>query len=83
MPVFSVPLIETDLLDLWRAAQAPGYKPSREAIAAAHENRLDPVLKDIMANGEAEAADLAEAQNPGYVAIRDGIKTEYRWTFRQ
>jgi hypothetical protein len=63
MPIYSVPLIETD--------------------PASRDPRYDPVMKIITANSEAEAADLAEVQNPGYTALRDEIEIKYHWTFRQ
>jgi hypothetical protein len=61
----------------------PVYAVPMIEIATVRDPRLDPVMKAITANSEAEAADLAEAQTPGFKAIRDGIKMTYRWTFRQ
>ena len=57
--------------------------PMIETATTARDPRYDPVVKTVTANSEAEAADLAEAQTPGFTAVREDIKIKYPWTFRQ
>lgn len=60
----------------------PIYAVPMIEAAENRDVRFDPIVKTITANSESEAADLAEAQTPGFTAIRDGITTKYRWTFK-
>ncbi len=81
MPIFSVPMLERDLLPLWNEpAPASGLLKdhSREWLAADHEGRLDPIARTITALTASEAADLAEARYPQYQALRDLITVLYQ-----
>lgn len=72
MPEYMVPIVRRDLLGLWHEMW-DSDKPTKRALEANRDGSLGQTFT-VKAKSKAEAATLAEAQNPGYVAIRDGVQ---------
>ncbi len=70
---YSVPIVERRLLPLWHEFwdQDP---PSERAIKANADGSLQRTAFPISTNNMRVAADIAEKQNPGCVAIRSAIQ---------
>jgi hypothetical protein len=70
---FIVKIVERDKLHLWHALWD---NPAAPSIAAQEANRDGSLgqTRHIRAKNRAEAADIAERQNPGFVAMRDATE---------
>jgi hypothetical protein len=70
--LFLVPIVRVDLYPLWRDFWESG-NPSRAAIEANRNGALGQNA-EVTARNATEAAALAEAKNPGHMAIKSAIQ---------
>lgn len=63
--LFIVPFVEPDLVEQWRRFQR-GEKITVDEVRLSHSTSIE-------AANEVEAARKVEHNNPGFVAVRDGI----------
>lgn len=71
MPYYNVPIVEKSKLQLWHDFW-DRKKSTPESVEANRDGSLGRTAT-VKARNKTEAAETAEAQNPGCVAIRDAI----------
>ena len=71
MPSYSVPIVKRELRALW-SEYWDRKEPTKRAKKANRRAELGQTTL-VTAKNKNEAAKKAEAENPGYIAIRDAI----------
>jgi hypothetical protein len=68
---YIVPIVKRDLMPLWHDYW-DSKKPSKEAKKVSRDGSLGKTAT-VTAKNKRDAVAIAEAQNPGHVAIQDAV----------